>query len=111
MPQSNQIASIADVPLNVFLGFCVAEPYNVRAWKHFFVDLKLPYSVARNEQVQIKAVVHNYGYEDLHVRTITSTLHSHFSPSNPHEGKLSQGPTMGPDDSETQSSGVSITTL
>ncbi|CAB1344448.1 unnamed protein product [Coregonus sp. 'balchen'] len=37
-------------------GFCVAEPWNVRAWKHFFVDLKLPYSVARNEHVEIKAV-------------------------------------------------------
>lgn len=51
-------------------GFCVAEPYNVRAWKQFFVDLKLPYSVARNEQIEIKAVVHNYGYEDLHVRVV-----------------------------------------
>lgn len=50
------------------LGFCVAEPYNFRAWKPFFVDLKLPYSVARNEQVEIKAVIHNYGDEDLHVR-------------------------------------------
>lgn len=49
-------------------GFCVAEPYNVRAWKRFFVDLRLPYSVARNEQVEIKAVIHNYGYEDMHVR-------------------------------------------
>ncbi|XP_076583711.1 venom factor-like [Chaetodon auriga] len=51
-------------------GFCVAEPYNVKAWKHFFVDLKLPYSVARNEQVEIKAVIHNYGYDDLHVRVV-----------------------------------------
>uniref|UniRef100_A0A3B4ZLY2 Complement C3-like n=1 Tax=Stegastes partitus TaxID=144197 RepID=A0A3B4ZLY2_9TELE len=51
-------------------GFCVAEPYNVRAWKRFFVDLKLPYSVARHEQVVIKAVVHNYGYDDLHVRVV-----------------------------------------
>ncbi|XP_054874029.1 complement C3-like [Amphiprion ocellaris] len=49
-------------------GSCVAEPYNVRAWKGFFVDLKLPHSVARNQQVEIKAVVHNYGYDDLHYR-------------------------------------------
>lgn len=49
-------------------GFCVAKPYNVKAWKPFFVDLKLPYSVARNEQVEIKAVVHNYGDGELHVR-------------------------------------------
>ncbi|XP_075871782.1 complement C3-like isoform X2 [Nelusetta ayraudi] len=51
-------------------GFCVAEPYNVWAWKRFFVDLRLPYSVARNEQVEIKAVIHNYGYDDMHVRVV-----------------------------------------
>ncbi|XP_032419209.1 complement C3-like isoform X2 [Xiphophorus hellerii] len=51
-------------------GFCVAEPYNFKAWKHFFVDLKLPYSVARNEQLEIKAIVHNYGYDEMHVRVV-----------------------------------------
>ncbi|KAK6300730.1 hypothetical protein J4Q44_G00288280 [Coregonus suidteri] len=51
-------------------GFCVAEPWNVRAWKHFFVDLKLPYSVARNEHVEIKAVLHNYGDEDMEVKVV-----------------------------------------
>ncbi|XP_071384060.1 complement C3-like [Centroberyx affinis] len=51
-------------------GFCVAKPYNVKAWKHFFLDLKLPYSVARNEQVEIKAVLHNYGQDDLRVRVV-----------------------------------------
>ncbi|XP_067441549.1 complement C3-like [Thunnus thynnus] len=51
-------------------GFCVAEPYNIRAWKRFFVDLKLPYSVARHEQIVIKAVVHNYGYDDLDVQVV-----------------------------------------
>lgn len=40
----------------------------MRAWKRFFVDLRLPYSVARNEQVEIKAVIHNYGDDDMHVR-------------------------------------------
>jgi len=55
-------------------GFCVAEPYNVKAWKRFFVDLKLPYSVARNEQVEIKAVVHNYGDNELHVRKSPQNL-------------------------------------
>ncbi|XP_075316041.1 A.superbus venom factor 1-like, partial [Odontesthes bonariensis] len=51
-------------------GFCVAEPYNVKAWKRFFVDLRLPYSVARNEQVEIKALIHSYIYDDLHIRVV-----------------------------------------
>lgn len=45
----------------------MAEPYNVRAWKEFFVDLKLPRSVAKNEQVEVKAVIHNYADDELRV--------------------------------------------
>ena len=40
--------------------------------------------------------------------------HSHLgspSLSNPHEGRLDQQPTSGPNDSETQSSHTSLTTL
>ena len=35
----------------------------------FFIDLRLPYSVVRNEQVEIRAVLYNYREaEDLKVR-------------------------------------------
>ncbi|XP_048016621.1 LOW QUALITY PROTEIN: complement C3-like [Megalobrama amblycephala] len=53
-------------------GFCVAEPYNVRAWRPFVLDLLVPHSVSRNEHVQIKAVVHNYMDENLKVMVILS---------------------------------------
>lgn len=58
-------------------GFCVAEPYNVRAWKPFFIDLRLPHSVSRNEHVQIKAVVHNYRNSALTVRFTPSPNNYH----------------------------------
>ncbi|TNN34345.1 Complement C3 [Liparis tanakae] len=70
LPDSITEWGILAISASPHTGFCVAEPYNVRAWRRFFVDLKLPYSVARNEQVQIKAVVHNYGDDDLHVRVV-----------------------------------------
>ncbi|XP_031732921.1 venom factor-like isoform X2 [Anarrhichthys ocellatus] len=70
LPDSITEWGVLAISASPHTGFCVAEPYNVKAWKRFFVDLKLPYSVARNEQVQIKAVVHNYGYENLHVRVM-----------------------------------------
>uniref|UniRef100_A0A3Q3L7G2 Complement component c3b, tandem duplicate 1 n=1 Tax=Mastacembelus armatus TaxID=205130 RepID=A0A3Q3L7G2_9TELE len=70
LPDSITEWGVLAVSSSPHTGFCVAEPYNIRAWKKFFVDLKLPYSVARNEQVEIKAVIHNYGYEDLHVRVV-----------------------------------------
>ncbi|NP_001093490.1 complement component c3b, tandem duplicate 2 isoform 1 precursor [Danio rerio] len=53
-------------------GVCVAEPYNVRVWKPFFIDLRLPHSVSRNEQVEIKAVIHNYKNSTLEVRSTPS---------------------------------------
>ncbi|XP_028421447.1 complement C3 [Perca flavescens] len=70
LPDSITEWGVLAISASPHTGFCVAEPYNFRAWKHFFVDLKLPYSVARNEQVEIKAVVHNYNNEELHVRVV-----------------------------------------
>lgn len=51
------------------LGFCVAEPKNLRVFQDFFVSVKLPYSVKVNEQLEVKAVVFNYKDEDLEVNT------------------------------------------
>ncbi|XP_058026959.1 A.superbus venom factor 1 [Ahaetulla prasina] len=49
-------------------GICVAEPYEVTVMKDFFIDLRVPYSVVRNEQVEIRAVLYNYADEDIYVR-------------------------------------------
>ncbi|CAL8332854.1 unnamed protein product [Lota lota] len=70
LPDSITEWSVMAISASQDTGFCVAEPYNVKAWKNFFVDLKLPYSVARHEQIQIKAVLHNYGQQRLHVRVV-----------------------------------------
>ncbi|MCJ8747533.1 hypothetical protein PDJAM_G00154640 [Pangasius djambal] len=51
-------------------GFCVAEPFNIRAWKPFFINLRLPRTAARNEHVEVKAVLHNYLSKDLKVLVI-----------------------------------------
>ncbi|XP_058026888.1 complement C3-like [Ahaetulla prasina] len=49
-------------------GICVAEPYEITVMKDFFIDLRVPYSVVRNEQVEIRAVLYNYADEDIYVR-------------------------------------------
>lgn len=41
-------------------GICVSNPLEVIVRKDFFVDLKLPYSAVRGEQLEIKAILHNY---------------------------------------------------
>ncbi|XP_078242739.1 A.superbus venom factor 1 isoform X2 [Pogona vitticeps] len=49
-------------------GICVADPYEIKVMKKFFIDLRVPYSVVRNEQVEIQAVLYNYGNQDIRVR-------------------------------------------
>ncbi|XP_077082846.1 complement component c3b, tandem duplicate 2 isoform X2 [Siphateles boraxobius] len=72
-------------------GFCVAEPYNVQTWKPFFIDLRLPHSVSRNEHVQIKAVVHNYRKSKLEVMVILEKTEDMCSVafSGPHRQQVS----------------------
>ncbi|KAM8934411.1 complement C5 isoform 2-T2 [Pelodytes ibericus] len=41
-------------------GMCVADPLTISIWKDLFVDIQLPYSVVRGEQIQLKAVVYNF---------------------------------------------------
>ncbi|KAB0392450.1 hypothetical protein E2I00_011290, partial [Balaenoptera physalus] len=60
---------ILAVSLSDKKGICVADPYEVTVMQDFFIDLRLPYSVVRNEQVEIRAVLYNYReVEELKVR-------------------------------------------
>ncbi|XP_040271056.1 venom factor-like [Bufo bufo] len=56
------------VSLSENKGMCVAKPYEIQAFKNFFIDLRLPYSVVRNEQVEIRAIIYNYESKQLKVR-------------------------------------------
>ncbi|XP_073698367.1 complement C3-like [Garra rufa] len=51
---------ILAVSLSPTLGICVAEPEELVVYKSFFIDLKMPYSAVRGEQLEIKAIIHIY---------------------------------------------------
>ncbi|KAK9981656.1 hypothetical protein ABG768_001180, partial [Culter alburnus] len=59
---------ILAVSLSPTLGICVAEPEEIVVFKNFFIDLKIPYSAVRGEQLEIKAIIHNYIEKKLKVR-------------------------------------------
>uniref|UniRef100_A0A4W6DX62 Uncharacterized protein n=1 Tax=Lates calcarifer TaxID=8187 RepID=A0A4W6DX62_LATCA len=49
-------------------GICVGDPLEVIVRKEFFIDLRLPYSAVRGEQLEIKAILHNYSPDHATVR-------------------------------------------
>ncbi|KAI6061499.1 Complement C3 isoform X1 [Aix galericulata] len=56
------------VSLSKKKGLCVADPYEITVMKEFFIDLRLPYSVVRNEQVEVRAILYNYWKNKIKVR-------------------------------------------
>ncbi len=38
----------------------MAEPEEIVIYKSLFIDLKMPHSAVRGEQLEIKAIIHNY---------------------------------------------------
>ncbi|KAG5837493.1 hypothetical protein ANANG_G00239860 [Anguilla anguilla] len=67
LPDSITTWEIQTIGISQGKGFCVAEPQRLKVFQDFFVSLKLPYSVKRNEQLEVKAVVYNYKTEPLEV--------------------------------------------
>uniref|UniRef100_A0A3B4F898 Complement C3-like n=1 Tax=Pundamilia nyererei TaxID=303518 RepID=A0A3B4F898_9CICH len=49
-------------------GICVNDDLEILVQKTFFIDLRLPYSAVRGEQLEIKAILHNYEDELIRVR-------------------------------------------
>ncbi|XP_035221977.1 complement C3-like, partial [Stegodyphus dumicola] len=67
LPHSITTWVIQAVSVSQTHGICVAEPKKVLSFKKIFLQLDLPYSVVRNEQVEIPATIFNYGHKRLSV--------------------------------------------
>uniref|UniRef100_A0A673LIL4 Complement C3-like n=1 Tax=Sinocyclocheilus rhinocerous TaxID=307959 RepID=A0A673LIL4_9TELE len=70
LPTSKKGCCFKSFCVSVFLlkGICVAEPEEMVVFKSFFIDLKIPYSAVRGEQLEIKAIIHNYTPKKQKVR-------------------------------------------
>uniref|UniRef100_A0A452I4P6 Uncharacterized protein n=1 Tax=Gopherus agassizii TaxID=38772 RepID=A0A452I4P6_9SAUR len=69
-PENEYTYMYINIPIKSFSpppGFCIADPKTFTVFKDFFVSVRLPYSVKRYEQLEVKAVVYNYLSEDLKV--------------------------------------------
>ncbi|XP_078073656.1 complement C4-like [Mustelus asterias] len=68
-------------------GFCVAEPKKLKVFKEFFVDLRLPYSVKRNEQLEVRAILYNYHSKNLTVKVYMKPMDNLCSAATSQEHK------------------------
>ncbi|CAN8004884.1 unnamed protein product [Ixodes pacificus] len=66
LPHSITKWSVQAVSVSPEGGICVAEPAEVTAFRQVFLQVDLPYKVARNEQVEVLVTVYNYGSDLLY---------------------------------------------
>ncbi|RUS87187.1 hypothetical protein EGW08_005027 [Elysia chlorotica] len=68
LPDSITTWTVQAVGMSQEAGLCVAPPLHVTAFRNFFVQVDLPYSVVRLEQVEARATIYNYLPRTLRVR-------------------------------------------
>ncbi|KAJ8283504.1 hypothetical protein COCON_G00023540 [Conger conger] len=59
---------VTAISLSKDYGICVADPFEMRVTRSFFVDLELPDAAVRNEQLEVRAVLHNHADEKIKVQ-------------------------------------------
>nr|XP_033805868.1 complement C4-A-like [Geotrypetes seraphini] len=69
-------------------GICIAEPKTFQTFQDVFLTLRLPYSVKRYEQLQVKAIVYNYQPETIEVTVKMDAVQKICSPAL--SGKITQ---------------------
>ncbi|NXE46864.1 CO4 protein, partial [Casuarius casuarius] len=70
VPDSITTWEVQAISISPQKGFCIADPHTFEVFKDFFISMRLPYSVKRHEQLEIKAVIYNYLPKDLQVVTV-----------------------------------------
>ncbi|XP_030053152.1 complement C4-like [Microcaecilia unicolor] len=68
VPDSITTWEIQAVSMSVGRGICITEPMKVKVFTPFHIYLRLPYSVKRFEQLEIRPVLYNYMDADLDVK-------------------------------------------
>ncbi|XP_052401152.1 complement C3-like [Carassius gibelio] len=84
---------ITAISLSSTHGICVADVHEMTVVKNFFIDLKLPYSAVRNEQIEIKAIIHNLYSRKVKVRVELMETKDICSPASK-RGKFSTTVTV-----------------
>ncbi|XP_051852199.1 complement C4-like [Antechinus flavipes] len=74
VPDSLTTWEIHAVSLSQTKGLCVAQPVQVKVFQEFHLHLRLPHSVRRFEQLELRPVIYNYLNKNLSVNVQVSPV-------------------------------------
>ncbi|XP_068606604.1 complement C3 [Brachionichthys hirsutus] len=77
-------------------GICISKPLEVIVRKEFFIDLRVPYSAVRGEQIEVKAILHNTRPDKAIVR-VDLTEQDDLCSAASKRGKYRQEVEIGPE--------------
>nr|XP_040041542.1 complement C3-like [Gasterosteus aculeatus aculeatus] len=86
---------LTGISLSKTHGICIGEPLAVIVRKEFFIDLRLPYSAVTGEQLEVKAILHNYSPDIITVR-VDLIEAAHLCSAASKRGKYRQEVKIGP---------------
>ncbi|XP_077936554.1 complement C3 [Gasterosteus aculeatus] len=86
---------LTGISLSKTHGICIGEPLAVIVRKEFFIDLRLPYSAVTGEQLEVKAILHNYRPDSITVR-VDLIEATHLCSAAHKRGKYRQEVKIGP---------------
>ncbi|XP_075733907.1 A.superbus venom factor 1 isoform X4 [Rhipicephalus microplus] len=70
LPSSITTWEVNAVSVSPSGGVCATNPLEILAMKKFYVEVNVPYSVVKNEQINIPATVYNYGHKQVEARMV-----------------------------------------
>ncbi|XP_068106397.1 complement C4-B-like [Hyperolius riggenbachi] len=96
VPDSITTWEIQGIGMSKEKGFCVAAPAKVKVFKEFHIHMRVPYSVKRMEQVELRPVLYNYYDEEVMVKVYMKKVEDVCSPTNADGNALEQIVTVAP---------------
>ncbi|KAG8448577.1 hypothetical protein GDO86_015609 [Hymenochirus boettgeri] len=82
VPDSITTWEVQAVGMSKDKGFCIANPLKVKVYKGFHIYLRVPYSVKRFEQLELRPILYNYGDTDIKVRVYMEQTEGICSPGS-----------------------------
>ncbi|XP_077339846.1 complement C4-like isoform X1 [Lithobates pipiens] len=94
VPDSITTWEIQAIGMSAGKGFCVANPVKVKVFKPFHIHLRVPSTVKRFEQIELRPVLYNFQEEDMKVKVFVEKTEGVCTPSTAEGAAVEQVVTL-----------------